>query len=459
MTSRSGRRPRRPPAADRGGAVAASRRAPSARAVLGEQDPGQGHVLVLAQVGQRRPAAEPVVVRPARGGRQVAPRRQHAGPRARGPAARWASSRRRRRGSPPRGARARRRGRPRPPRSRAIATRQPVRVLRQRRLLAELVGTGAGGRLAAARSLRSSADPARPTSMSAVPRRRRAPRARPAPSARSNVRCASPSRPWVSSRSATAIEQPSTSAMCPARAARRSLPRSRGARPRGRRVVQDARPDRADAAARTRWSSSAATCEGARRVGDRAGGVAGVERQRCAVHLDGRRDPGELVAVEDDQLVVGQGELPLDVVQPLARPRRTRCSTSARRPGRSRAPAGAGPRRRAARRPSPRITASRRCRPGPGWRARPGRRPDRRRRRRARAGPRARARRPRRTSRWPAGAARRPGPAARRAGARAGRRRRGGGSGTSAAGRRAGRRTGCGRSSDSSILAAARSPR
>ena len=79
-------------------------------------------------------------------------------------------------------------------------------------------------------------------------------------------------------------------------------------------VVQDARPDSAEAAARTRWSSVGRTVDGALGVRDGGGRVAADERERGPVHLDGRREPGELVAVDDDQLVVGQPEQPLDVV-------------------------------------------------------------------------------------------------------------------------------------------------
>ena len=193
---------------------------------------------------------------------------------------------------------------------------------------------------------------------------------------------------------------------------------------------------------------------------DGAREVAGDEREGGAVHLDRARGAAaELVGV--DARRAGHGPAPacrsmscsrsatpsnaLLAMSPPTKPDRQHWPVRRRR----RSGSSLDPRR---------ITASRRSRASAGIASStrsaarsvsPGseRVPDREDRRR----------RPRRTRRWPGGAGPAGDRAARRAGGRAGRRRRGGGSGTSAAGRRAGRRRGCARSSASSICPAARS--
>ena len=230
------------------------------------------------------------------------------------------------------------------------------------------------------------------------------------PRARPKVRCASPSRPWVDldvgqrDRAAEDVGDVARPARAPQRA-----PRSRGGRRRGRRCSR--RPGRT--APRPAALVRSSSCRRSARARASAwamvpAGSPAVEGQRRPVHLDRRRDPRELVAVDDDQLVAGQPELPLDVVATAARRRRTRCWPS-RPPTRPMARTGRlRRRRREARRPSRRITRLAPLpRAAPGWPARPGRRLVRRHRRRGRAGPPGPAHRLRRTRRWPGGAARR----------------------------------------------------
>ena len=163
------------------------------RRVLGEQDPGQGDVLVLAQVGQlvvgaTRPGCAPTSSAAATSPDAASTRARMR----RRPVARRARSRRRRPARP-------RRAGSSAPSQVALGLAQPghrdpppVRVLRQAGVLAELVGRGAGAR----RRRRGRRAPRRPGSA------RRA--CRPCPAAarpsslrrargrRSKVRCASP---------------------------------------------------------------------------------------------------------------------------------------------------------------------------------------------------------------------------------------------------------------------------
>ena len=205
--------------------------------------------------------------------------------------------------------------------------------------------------------------------------------------------------------------------------------------------------------------------EGQRRAGVRHGGVqvAVVQRQRRPVHLDGRGERAVAVLVHHDQ--AGRRLLAARRRRPGAAPprcrraaaRRWRSPTPARACRRTPwpAPGGTAPRRRAARatsgpaRPRAAPAASPAMASSIRSAARSGSSPARACRMASTVSPCAS------TSRWPAGAARRPRRAARRAGARAGRRRTGGGSGTTGGGRRAGR----GRGSPGRGRRAARRPR
>ena len=211
-------------------------------------------------------------------------------------------------------------------------------------------------------------------------------------------------------------------------------------------MLQDARPDRAEAAAWTRSSPSACQAERAVGVRDGAGGVARSLRARAARYISmragisARSSPSSTTSSSS-----GSRSWLLDVGAAAPRRRRRRCWTSGHRPGPWRGPDGCGAPYSGRSSTQPRITASRRSRASAGTASST--------RSAARStSPAASACRTAGTGSPArvvptAGAAvelRRRGRAARPAGARAGRRRRGGGSGTSAAGRPAAPRTGCG---------------
>ena len=220
------------------------------------------------------------------------------------------------------------------------------------------------------------------------------------------------------------MEQPRTSATCPARLSPSAATRcSRGAPRRGRPSVQDASPTSADAAAagsgRRPSAARPSAALGVRRrcrPGRRATRARAARYISIAAGQPGRARRGR----RHDQVVGGRR------AERAARRRRSRSVDAVELvAGHQRADEADGEHRPVARRTSSGSVvdpaADRRPRAArgaaPGWRARRGRRPGRRRRRPGRAGPRPPGRRPGRTTRWPGGAARRPRRGARRAGA------------------------------------------
>ncbi len=314
------------------------------------------------------------------------------------PAARWASSRRRRRDRPRRAAPGPRSGRPRP-HGAAPARRAGGRDSGQLGRLPELLGPVEehGGERQVVALQRHPAQPdehvggaaqhgllalgeAEGALEGALGRRRAAPgsaRGHPRRSrSRGRRRCARPAR------------------------ARRGRRRSgHGRRPRSP-MVHDASPERAEAAARTRWSSSAARSKA------RSAWKTVAVRVAVDVERQGRRyisTEGATLAsssrIHDHELVVRQSQLPLDVVQPLrhaaelvARHQAADQADGEHRPvADHRVREGVGP--GADHGLAPELGAA------PGWRARPARQPARRHRPPARAARPARGHRPPGTTR------------------------------------------------------------
>ena len=188
--------------------ASASGRPPPRCRVVGEEDPGQGDVLVLAQVRQVVAGGQAGAARPGSSASgDVTGRGEHPGAGRRRSAARSARSRRRRPARPRRAGATAACGSPSAARSCAIATRHRYGFCGRP---AASPSSSARRRWSAApaRSPRSQATRLSPTCMSAVPRSGAASPCRPARGRRSKVRWASPSLPWVISMSARVMAQP-----------------------------------------------------------------------------------------------------------------------------------------------------------------------------------------------------------------------------------------------------------
>ena len=132
-------------------------------------------------------------------------------------------------------------------------------------------------------------------------------------------------------------------------------------------VVQDARPDSAEAAARMRSSSVGSAVEGQLGVGDGAGRVAGDRAPGRPGTSRSRRAPAPARRGRTTtSSSCGPARAAARCRPAAPRRRRTRCWTSARRRSRWRGPAVADAPRRGGRRASARITASRRSRRSAG---------------------------------------------------------------------------------------------